>query len=112
MESELGPDDGSVEWFIKNHKQMIKEHERIKGGKDVWKWTVLYRHYDSSNVLLYVGITNNPLTRFRQHGWADEVWWPDVAYTTYERDFSTRIELENAETKAILSEKPLYNKRP
>jgi predicted GIY-YIG superfamily endonuclease len=68
---------------------------------------VLYRYFDADDNLLYVGITNSPLSRMSQH-LRDKGWFAKAARTTYEH-FTTRDELEKAELKAIQSEKPKYN---
>lgn len=68
---------------------------------------VLYRIYDHDAALLYVGITNNPVTRFREHGAAKD-WWPRVANIGIVT-FHSREELEAAEKTAIRDEKPRYN---
>lgn len=69
--------------------------------------TALYRFYNPSGDLLYVGISVRPWTRWKQHkgqkDWAEEVatqtieWWP------------TRAEALVAEKEAIIAEEPLYN---
>jgi hypothetical protein len=43
--------------------------------------TTLYRFYDASGRLLYVGIAGNPGRRFAQHG-RDKSWWSQVASST------------------------------
>jgi predicted GIY-YIG superfamily endonuclease len=68
---------------------------------------VLYRCYNRSKLLLYVGMTNNPELRFKHHR-ADKIWWKYVDRITLE-DFATRRELIEAEAEAIHSEKPKFN---
>ena len=68
---------------------------------------VLYRFYDAEGALLYIGITNNPPARFRQHRGAKS-WWDAVANIKLET-FDSRRALEVAERGAIKSEKPKYN---
>jgi hypothetical protein len=68
---------------------------------------VLYRFYDVSGALLYVGITAKPIRRFRDHQ-KTKGWWPEVSRIDPE-NFSSRIELIYAERRAIVHEKPLYN---
>ena len=70
--------------------------------------TTLYRHFDSNDNLLYVGISLNEFNRFKQH-MVNSDWPTDAAYTNYER-FDTREEALLAEKQAIVNEKPLYNK--
>ena len=68
---------------------------------------VLYRFYDVSGALLYVGITAKPIRRFRDHQKTKD-WWLEVSRIDVE-NFSSRIELIYGERRAIVHEKPLYN---
>jgi hypothetical protein len=68
---------------------------------------VLYRFYDASGALLYVGITAKPIRRFRDHQKTKD-WWIEVSNIRVE-NFSSRIELIYGERRAIVHEKPLYN---
>lgn len=69
---------------------------------------VLYRFYDRSDVLLYVGITNNPESRFSDHR-REQPWW-DKAVNIKLEHFKNRGELAQAEITAIQTEHPKYNK--
>ncbi|MGW7053100.1 GIY-YIG nuclease family protein [Streptomyces sp. NPDC054887] len=69
--------------------------------------TALYRLYDSRGDLLYVGIANNPTTRWSYHA-GEKTWWPQVARRTVEW-FPLRAEAEQAETATIIKERPRYN---
>lgn len=69
--------------------------------------TQLYRHWDESGTLLYVGISYSSLKRLRQHEKTAR-WFKLVKSVTIEQ-FSNRKEAEIAEMVAIKSEKPLYN---
>ncbi|MFG2334281.1 GIY-YIG nuclease family protein [Streptomyces sp. NPDC048604] len=51
--------------------------------------TCLYRSFDEIGDLLYVGISNAPKQRWKQHA-ADKPWWPLVAART-ERWFETEV---------------------
>lgn len=66
----------------------------------------LYRHYDATGRLLYVGITNNPGSRWKGH--RDKPWWLYVDTTRIER-FGSRAEVEAAEAAAIKAERPWWN---
>lgn len=68
---------------------------------------VLYRMFDKSNVLLYVGITNNPKGRFTAHS-KSQPWWSEVS-TISVHTLGSRSELEAAERAAIRAEHPRYN---
>jgi excinuclease UvrABC nuclease subunit len=69
----------------------------------------LYRYFDSIDRLLYVGVTQNLRQRGYNHKY-ESAWYSDVARmesVPYER----RSDALKAETKAIQSESPLYNKQ-
>jgi len=68
---------------------------------------VLYRFFDQSDVLLYVGITVDPTARFKKHR-GDKPWWDQIDHIGLEH-FATREEALEAERKAIKSEEPLHN---
>lgn len=67
----------------------------------------LYRFFDASDVLLYVGITVDPSARFRKHR-GDKPWWDDVDHIGIEKFESRELALE-AERKAIREENPIHN---
>jgi predicted GIY-YIG superfamily endonuclease len=69
--------------------------------------TALYRLYDDSDALLYIGIAGNPGRRFEQHR-RDKPWWGQVARITLEHH-PTRDKALTAETEAIRTEHPRYN---
>ncbi len=69
--------------------------------------TILYRFYDSQGKLLYVGITNNFDRRLQQH-LADKWWAPQIARTQKEL-YPSRTAAQNAEQRAIRSERPRHN---
>jgi predicted GIY-YIG superfamily endonuclease len=68
----------------------------------------LYRFYDQSGLLLYVGISNNFATRLRAHE-RSSGFFKDVESITLER-YATRDEVVAAEKLAIQTELPLHNK--
>lgn len=68
---------------------------------------VLYRFFDASDRLLYVGITANPGRRFGQHG-SDKPWWAQVANIRMEVH-PDRAAVLAAERVAITTERPHYN---
>lgn len=67
----------------------------------------LYRFWDRSGRLLYVGVTGDPETRWRTHG-GRKTWWREVCRVTVEH-FGDRLSLESAEIAAIDAEAPKYN---
>lgn len=70
---------------------------------------VVYRLFDSSGVLLYVGMTVDWHQRRRQHR-GDKAWWAEVdeSRTTFEHHH-TRECCQLAEATAIYSESPRHN---
>lgn len=73
------------------------------------KRTALYRFFDASGVLLYVGITDNPSKRWNEHAISKRAtWWSTVAKKTLEW-YPSRDAADAAETQAINVERPLHN---
>lgn len=70
---------------------------------------VLYRFYDVTEQLLYIGITANPGRRFGQHG-SSKPWWSQIATIRMEVH-PDRAAVLVAERAAIIAEKPLHNIR-
>lgn len=68
---------------------------------------VLYRFYSVTGQLLYVGITMNPVQRFKSHKGTKD-WWADVSGISIEH-YDSREDLANAERRAIRVEHPLHN---
>jgi len=69
--------------------------------------TALYRLFDASGTLLYVGITNNPKKRFMTHR-SEKPWWAQVDKISIEW-FESRHKASKAETRAIATEGPRHN---
>lgn len=69
--------------------------------------TSLYRFFNASGELLYVGITSRDVTRWESHAKTKE-WWPAVAATTVEH-YDSRSLAEAAEAEAIRTERPRHN---
>jgi predicted GIY-YIG superfamily endonuclease len=67
----------------------------------------LYRFFDAADVLLYVGVSVDPILRMKAHR-REKDWWSQVRSMTVE-PFPTRQAALDAETEAIRTEKPLYN---
>lgn len=71
--------------------------------------TALYRLYDVSGKLLYVGISNDPKRRFSSHR-STKAWWPEVDRRAV--DWFDSLWLASvAERTAITTEAPRYNIR-
>lgn len=68
---------------------------------------VLYRAFDATGGLLYVGATTNPASRLNDHH-MQKPWRSEVSNVTLEH-FDTVENLHSAETHAIKSEAPRYN---
>lgn len=69
--------------------------------------TSLYRFFDASGQLLYVGVSNNITRRWTQHQ-AIQPWWFDVVTASVEH-YETRGEALEAELTAIRQESPIHN---
>lgn len=67
----------------------------------------LYRHFDGTGRLLYVGVSRSPLRRTGQH--ADAEWATEIHRVEFEF-FPTLAEARKAETRAIVAERPAHNK--
>lgn len=71
--------------------------------------TALYRHFDRSGRLLYVGVSDNPAERLAQHRaqseWAGAIERQSVVW------FCSRPLALAAEKDAINDERPPYNER-
>lgn len=70
--------------------------------------TYLYRAFDDSGRLLYVGITENLVNRFGPGGHEQAPWADQVESVTAER-YLTRQAARSAELRAIKSENPRWN---
>jgi excisionase family DNA binding protein len=67
----------------------------------------LYRFYDATGCLLYIGISSTAATRWSGHH--RRHWWPRVTCATIEH-FANRRDAAKAERDAIKLERPLWNK--
>jgi len=67
----------------------------------------LYRHWSDAGGLLYVGVTNNPGKRIKDHK-RGSAWFEGVGNITLEK-FDSRPEVLRAEKDAIQKENPEYN---
>jgi len=69
--------------------------------------TALYRHFDRSGRLLYVGVSLSAVRRLSQH--QKSLWHDDITRVEVEH-FKNRESAAKAEAIAIKKEHPLYNK--
>lgn len=69
----------------------------------------LYRYFDADGTLLYIGITSVMVQRSNQHVRAS-MWWPLARTCTLEH-FDTTEEVLEAERRAIIAERPPYNRQ-
>ncbi|MFF3931970.1 GIY-YIG nuclease family protein [Streptomyces hirsutus] len=69
--------------------------------------TALYRLYNETGVLLYVGISCNLTERWKDHR-EEKPWWPQVAEKRVQW-YDRRAEAESVEVHAIVTEDPLHN---
>jgi predicted GIY-YIG superfamily endonuclease len=69
---------------------------------------LVYRHFDSSGNLLYIGMSSSIATRQRDHK-HKSLWFSQIAEWTLE-EFDTRDAAMAAEKAAIEAERPLHNR--
>ena len=69
----------------------------------------LYRYYDASEILLYVGIASDSHTRMKSHKRKKD-WYPETTLITIDR-FANREMLQDAEAIVINVLLPLHNIR-
>lgn len=69
--------------------------------------TALYRYFDESGGLLYVGVSLSPVYRMSRHR-ADSKWFEKARSVTLEW-FDCREDALTAEAAAIKSERPRFN---
>lgn len=69
----------------------------------------VYRLFDAYGVLLYVGMTRDPVNRFSTWRNNTPAWWGDVSRIDW-RKYPDYEQAKQAETFAIRSEGPRHNK--
>lgn len=82
--------------------QMIQPGAEARGSQR----TAIYRLFDDSGRLLYVGIGRNPMARWAAH--AERSWWPSVSRFAVEWH-ATRKMAADEERRALRSESPVHN---
>lgn len=73
------------------------------------KRCALYRHFDADDLLLYLGISDNPVQRGKDH--ARDSDWVQYAVRAEVTWHSSRAEALAAEAAAIVAERPLFNQQ-
>jgi predicted GIY-YIG superfamily endonuclease len=86
------------------HNGWVRRHRAALDAKP----TCLYRLYDASGRLLYVGITSNIARRWKEHRTKHPEWWPQVAQQRVGW-FLLRDHAWYAEREAVRTELPLHN---
>lgn len=79
----------------------------MTGPIDPRRLTTVYRLFDTSGHLLYVGTSADPQQRWEQHA-REKLWWSSVARAEVDWH-SNRDAALSAEREAIQSEEPLHN---
>ena len=69
--------------------------------------TALYRMFDASGALLYIGVSKDFGRRWKEHA-RTQPWWDDVQRQTADW-FPSRRDAAEAEVAAIQAESPKYN---
>ncbi|MFD9834483.1 GIY-YIG nuclease family protein [[Kitasatospora] papulosa] len=83
--------------------RMLHPGARAKGSDE----SAVYRLFDDTGRLLYVGLSTNPMNRWAAHA-EQHAWWPDVANFTVAW-YGARVEAAAEEKRAIREESPLRN---
>jgi hypothetical protein len=74
--------------------------------------TALYRYFDASGALLYVGISNDPDFRAKAHLYESRPGdWPKRAVRRTDEWHESRADALTAEEQAIRAEQPLFNEK-
>lgn len=88
-------------------EQPIRTESGVFGPKEMAEETAVYRIYDVDDVLLYVGMSVSPETRFADHrtckSWMEQAHRYEIAW------YATRAEADREEKRAIREERPRHN---
>ena len=68
----------------------------------------LYRYFDVEDTLLYVGVSDDPLRRAKEHR---SKFWYDKAYRATTEWYPSKVLAHEAERRAIIFENPVFNKK-
>lgn len=75
---------------------------------DIQGPTAIYRAYDATDRLLYVGVTSNPVGRFSTHRHKKD-WWRSQVVRIELEWLPSRTHAFAAEKVAIATENPIHN---
>lgn len=89
------------------YRQRRNQRRAAPAGARVPDPTLLYRHYDATGRLLYVGITRRGVRRWEEH--AEDKPWFELVATSRCEEHPTRAAALYAEAVAIRDENPVYN---
>lgn len=85
----------------------VRRESGVFGPRQMAEETAVYRIFDANNVLLYVGMSVSPETRFADHrtckAWMRQAYRYEIAW------FGIREAAEAEERRAIAQERPLHN---
>jgi len=84
-------------------KKKFNSNNKVAAEQDNY----VYKFYNSENILLYVGITNMPINRFRQHK-RDKNWFSQVNKISISENFY-RNQANLYEIYYISNDNPKYN---
>lgn len=96
-----------VEEHTRREQAEEAERLRIAEAERAAKRCALYRHFDSEDTLLYVGISRNSVTRRMDH--MREAIWARFQASETVVWFDDREQAEAAEQAAIRDESPVFN---
>lgn len=90
-------------------RQAFTERRKVRSAvdRDAPHPHYVYRCYDATSRLIYVGCTNNPVNRLASH--RRKAWWGDQIASTRLIVFPTRSKALEKEREAIATEKPRWN---
>ena len=72
--------------------------------------TALYRIWGDADLLLYIGVSDDFGSRWKQHA-KQQPWWDEMRRLTVDAWYESRAQAEAAEQAAIKAEAPKYNKQ-
>jgi excinuclease UvrABC nuclease subunit len=98
----VAPPFGRARHGSRRPRSRIRRHRPV-----VHQETALYRCYDDTNQLAYVGVSNHLGRRLHQHE-RSKPWWRTVSHITVAH-YPTRNQALDAETRAIRVERPRWN---